>query len=411
MNGVEGAAYNRDFFKKHLYFIFLFFILLSPFVNNLNGLTMRFYDISIVGPLFYGGSLLLFGIFGLILISPFRQPLFLLICYGAVVWYLLQFSYGLVDIRSIQHYVKFFFPFVIYTCLKYSKLSDKNLIRTEKVWQAAVLIYSSFILLSFVIGFKYYTGKGYYGFIHGINDLTFLLLLGFYSVMTKSSLTGKIVYVVSVLLTLSKTIFLFVPLLVFYGLKYLKGGMRREKTFFLRSTSIFVLLLVTVFASRIFISYFGDLLVAHRLDSVERAMSTYEDNPDLIYNFITFGRYRYLKMMIDRIDEKSYLEIFFGSGIIGATKIISGKVGIEMDPPDAFNIFGILGFLIVIYFYYVKPMASKYAPREFKFYYIMCIIYSVLGGHLIMNPISNTFYAIYLIILERGLAGRKRINA
>ncbi len=146
------------------------------------------------------------------------------------------------------------------------------------------------------------------------------------------------------------------------------------------------------------------------MNSVERVVSTYKENPDSVYNFITFGRYRYLKMMIDRIQEKSYVEIFFGSGIIGAARITSGKGGIEMDPADAFNIFGILGLLIVIYFYYVKPMASKYAPGEFKLYYTMCIIYSVLGGHLIMNPISNTFYVIYLVILERGLAGRKRIN-
>lgn len=410
MNRVESNIYKRNFLKQNLYFLFAFFVVLSPFVNNLNGLTMRFYGISLVGPLFYGGFLLLFGIFGLMLIPPFEQPRFFLICFGTVAWYLLQFFCRLVDISSIQYYIKFFFPFIIYACLKYSRLSDKNLTKIEKLWRASILVYSFFILLSFLIGFKYYGGKGYYGFIHGINDLTFLLLLGFYSIMTRSSLKGKIVYVVSVLLTFSKMIFLFVPLLVFYGLKYVKGGRRREKAFFWRSASMLVLLVAAVFASRYFISYFTDLVVAHKLNSVERVISTHKENPDFVYRFITFGRYRYLKMMIDRIQEKSYLEIFFGSGIIGATRITSGKVGIEMDPPDAFNIFGILGFLIVIYFYYVKPMASKYAPGEFKFYYIMCIIYSVLGGHLIMNPISNTFYVIYLVILERGLAGRKRIN-
>ena len=54
MNRVESNIYKRNFLKQNLYFAFAFFVILSPFVNNLNGLTMRFYDISLVGPLFYG---------------------------------------------------------------------------------------------------------------------------------------------------------------------------------------------------------------------------------------------------------------------------------------------------------------------------------------------------------------------
>jgi len=68
MNRVESNIYKRNFLKQNLYCLFAFLVLLSPFVNNLNGLTMRLYGISLVGLLFCRGSLLLFGIFGLMLI-------------------------------------------------------------------------------------------------------------------------------------------------------------------------------------------------------------------------------------------------------------------------------------------------------------------------------------------------------
>jgi hypothetical protein len=385
---------------KLAFLLTISFLVASPIINNINGLSIKYYNISILGPFFYSIFMAFFIIFALF--SSRKRTNFFGVCTAILLLFFIQYTLGFTQLDEFQYYIKFFLPFLIYLSLKYVPFSQSDLFKLDLWWRRSILLYSIFILISFCIGFQYWEGKGYYGFIYALNDLTLVLLLGFYPIMNRNTFTGKAIYISSVLLTFSKAIIFFIPLLILHYFRYIHEAVRNRKNLFMKFLSVGLLLLVLLFFAQYFCSYLTDLLGTYYKNSPAKFIETFQKDPDSVYAFLTFGRSRYLQIMMDKLDQKSLLEVLIGSGISGAAKFTGGKDGIEMDPFDVFNIFGILGLVLITFFYYTKLFLYKKTTRIFKLTYAMCMLYSIFGGHLVMNPMSNSFYAIYLIILSKS---------
>jgi hypothetical protein len=369
--------------------IICFFIILAPFINSITGLTIKEYGLSIIGPLFYSLGLLFF-----ILLSLHKQrsflPVFLLLF--VFLHFFVSVIYGMNNVNDLQHYIKFAFPFIIYFSLKYTTLKI-DFLQIKKAIIFSGLIYLYFILLSFIIGYRRYDTKiGYWGGVGAGNDmLVFLLFLLPYAAL-EFTWKKKLVYFSGLVLTFTKSLFLLIPVYTLYEI-FLKKRSTLSKRLYCLTFSICLLLSFYY----ITVSYHKSLADEYRINL--SSLSNYGESE---YRFLSFGRSIYLERFIGNFEYKSLFDIVWGSGLQGGLFFTEGKVGIEMDPFDVFNNYGIFLLAGFIYFYYLKILFSKQLHMYHKFLFLPAISYSILGGHLANNPIANIPVAMLILLIEKG---------
>jgi len=365
------------------YKIFLFFILLQPIVNSITGMSFVFHYPSIVGPLFYM-MILLFSIVYLLYIKNFNIVVTMLLFN---IYFLFLFFTNRVGIGGYFDILKVILPFIVFLYAKNLNLTNWKLLLIIKKIKKSFMVYSFLIILSFLISFHIQPDlMGYFGFIHAGNDLILLLMfsLFFYSILKKKSITSEIFIFSSYLLTLSKSIFIF-------GLVYL-GSFVNKKNILLIVVLLLLLLhsvIIPLFDKKIF-SYFSD--ANNILDIYSEYKLKY------ILNIFTFGRSHFM-FDIFSSDLKTFLDYIVGSGTIGAYIITNGKIGAEMDPVDAYNIYGIVGLFFLILFYYI-PIYRLNIPLKSKLLFTVIVIYSIIGGHFYNNPLIGFYYGLILGLLQ-----------
>jgi len=365
------------------YKIFLFFIILQPMVNSITGISFVFHYPSIIGPLFYI-TILFFSIIYLLSIKNLNIVITLLLFN---LYFLLLYYTNRVGIAGYFDILKVILPFIVYLYAKNLNLRNKKLLLIINTIKKSFLFYSFFILLSFLISFHIQPQlMGYFGFIHAGNDLILLLMfsLFFYSILKKKDIRSNLFIFISYLLTLSKSIIIF-------GLVYLSSFVNK-KNIFLVIISLLLLLyfiIIPLFDQKIF-SYFSDA------NSVLDIYSNYK--LEYILKIFSFGRSKFM-FDIFSTDLKSFIDYIIGSGTIGAYIITNGKIGAEMDPVDAYNIYGLVGLSFLILFYYI-PIYRLNIPFKSKLLFTVIVIYSIIGGHFYNNPLVGFYYGLILGLLQ-----------
>jgi hypothetical protein len=369
--------------------VICFFIILAPFINSITGFTTKEYGLSIIGPLFYSLGLLFF-----LLLSLHKQrsclPVFLLLF--VFLHFFVSVIYGMNNVNDLQHYIKFAFPFIIYFSLKYTTLKI-DFLQIKKAIILSGLIYLYFILLSFIIGYKQYDNKiGYWGWVGAGNDmLVFLLFLLPYAAL-EFTWKKKLVYFSGLFLTFTKSLFLLIPVYALYEI-FLKKRSTLSKRLYCLTFSICLLFSFYY----ITVSYYRARADEHTINL--SSLSSYGERE---YRFLSFGRSIYLERFIGNFEHKSPFEIIWGSGLQGGLFFTEGKVGIEMDPFDILNNYGIFLLTGFIYLFYLKILFSKNLCLYHKFLFLPAISYSIFGGHLSNNPIANIPVAMLILLIEKG---------
>jgi len=374
--------------------IICLFICAAPIINNINGYTMREFNLSILGPVFYLAGFMFFC--GLTLYKQKKIFPFLgLIVF--VVHFAISVAMGYNNIRQIQYYIKFVFPFIIYLVLKYTVLN----INFNKIQKGIIMsgwIYIFFIFFSFLIGFKYYEGKGYYGFIHALNDLIIFLLFLLPVVFLRFNWQKKLIYFCGIFMTFSKALIVTIPYyLVFEMLS--KSNRKIINKFFMVIFCVFMIVLL----GKTTIPYYGRIAKSIDVNLFSKEVFFEKKDNYILYNFLLFGRYKWLNVFYKNHKDKSFFEKIWGSGFLGAEIITEGKGGIEMDPFDVYNIYGVFFLAVFVYFYYFKIVLIRGLKYQYKLLFLPAIGYSIFGGHLANNPISNIPVAILILLLERGI--------
>lgn len=365
------------------YKIFLFFILLQPIVNSITGMSFVFHYPSIVGPLFY----MMILVFSIVFLLYIKNNSIVLTMLLFNIYFLFMFYTNRVGIGGYFDILKVILPFIIFLYAKNLNLTNKKLLLIIQKVQKSFLIYSFLIIFSFFISFRIQPNlMGYFGFIHAGNSLILLLMfsLFFYSILNKKNITSKIFIFFSYLLTLSKSIIVF-------GLVYLSNFINRRNIVLVVILLLALLnfLIIPLFDKKIF-CYFSDA------NSVLDIYSNYKI--EYILNIFTFGRSKFM-FDIFSSDLKNFLDYIVGSGTIGAYIITNGKIGAEMDPIDAYNIYGIVGLSFLVLFYYI-PVYRLAIPFKSKLIFTIIVIYSIIGGHFYNNPLVGFYYGLILGLLQ-----------
>lgn len=358
------------------------FILLQPIVNNINGLSIDFLGVSIIGPFFYS---FYFVFFFLWTIKKMESFIFSIVF---AFYFILMMILGLLRFSDISDLMKLIQPFFIFVFIKHEYSNKwKELKKLTLPISISLLIYVGFILLSFLIGYQKLPGH-YTGFVFAGNDLIVSLIIGvlFYETIGKSLKFHYASLAVGVVLTFSKGLFLLFPV---YFFKYMKFSIR----------SILLVLPIVLMAGFYFLRGLFNMVFGvffEKASSISDVFSVYSF--DYVANIFTFGRYQFVLTNL-ALDKKNWYEFILGSGIEKVVLMASGKVGTEMDFFDAFNNYGVVGLVFLFLFYYIPVFRLKSLSRISKLFFVVVVVYSLIGGHFYNNPMSGTFYAVILGIL------------
>lgn len=360
-------------------------IILQPFINSMTGIAIKYNFSSFLGPLFY---MIILFISTLYLITK-KEIRILLIGIFILGYFILMYSTNRIELNNISDILKIFLPYIIYLSVKKLDLNQLKLKLIINQISKSIIIYSILILLSFLFSYQIQEGKGFFGFIYAGNDLILLLIFGlfFYSILLKNTSKNFVVVFLSYLLTGSKSIIL-VLIPIFFKI------LNNIKIF----SKIIVIIIFVILTFYYVIPLFSIKLFIYFKDINNLATIFHEYELSYIFQVFSFGRTHHLINFYENMD-KSFLDYIIGSGQIGAMINTDGKIGIEMDFFDAFNIYGIVGIIILISFYYIPIFFIKISNLS-KIIFLIIVFYSIFGGHFFNNPLIGFYYGLLLGILK-----------
>lgn len=371
--------------------LLLVFIFFQPLVNSANGYILNHGGSSLIGPIFYITSFILFFVYALI------KKYYMLFAM-TIAWWLI-FSYhnfaGLSSPSDLANYLKIFYPIAIYAAVREMPLSRNRLTRIGSAVNFSIYLYCALIVLSFFLGYKSRHGSGYFGFVDGNNDLTVLLLLwlSFTFWLEQKGLRARKEFVfLSFLLTFSKSILFMIPSMI---MSYLN----RFKLSYLAFAGIFLymaLFVQNLIFQRSFIAYYEPIF------SDGKWLTALHD--EMFWRLITFGR---SDLLITAYEKGAFAwpNFILGNGFKGMNFYLPGKIGIEMDLFDSIAQYGLPGIMWLIGFYYIPLIISTIDTRA-KIAFIFVILYSITGGHFYNNPLVGFYYGLYLgLVSNRSIRG------
>lgn len=371
--------------KISFFRILIVFIFLQPFVNSITGLMIKYGMVSIFGPLFYITFFIFVALYSL---NKYLVNSILLLI-ASILYFIIMVYFNKMSIMHIGDFLKLVLPVFIFLVIKNLYFSPLQFKQLGQVIVFSISIYCLFVVFSFLISFKMFEGKGYYGFIYSLND--FILLLMFSAFIFKLfSINYKknILLVSAFILSQSKALLVFIP---FYAYQFMK------KLNFYRKIFLFVILVIVLpfiivkALENSMLIYFSEMTIIDIID---------ESNRDYVLSALTGGRTIYLDKIINYYlyGDLDVFDYIFGLGQIGSSSILDGKVGVEMDIIDGFVNYGIVGLGVVICFYYF-PVFLSGVSNYLKILFSIIIAYSMFGGHFINNPLVGSYYGIILGLL------------
>lgn len=365
-------------------------IALQPLVNSITGLSIKSDIPSIAGPVFYSSII----VYLLILLVAKLNIASVLTLTATSLTFLAHYINNNSEITDAPNYLKLILPVIIFLYIKNTKI---NKIQFENIKQSikySVLIYALLVIASFLFNYQIQEGKGYYGLIYAGNDLIALFILfAAMAYWNKFNFTKSLLVVlVAHTLTLSKTILV-------YPFVLAAGQFRKS---LVRS------LLATTLALGISYLFLKEYLFKYILNFIPNLNSIFDllnHDIDNLAKIVSFGRTSYLEDGIKFISSDSFNWIF-GVGSVGAEKALFGKVGIEMDFFDALLMYGSIGVIYLVIFYYSLPLLCKNINLLSKIIFGFAIIYSFFGGHFYNNPMVGFYYGLFI-----GLAYNRHLSS
>lgn len=365
----------------------MFAVLLQPIINSITGLSIKYAMPSVVGPIFYLITFILF-FYKSFLYRPIAAITIFLLLTILLTTHLIS---GASSLSDAENYIKVIYPYYVFLAVSRFKFDFEGWEKIVVAIKTSIYIYAALVVLSFLVGYQIQEGKGYFGFIYAGNDLVALFLLSFaifYYFRTIGFKTNSWQLFVSYFLTLSKSI-------AFVLLAATATIFRKQKSRIMLLAA--PLLIIGSFAfylifSRIFTSFFADA------NSIADILQVYD--VDFVLRVLTFGRSEYLTMAIDNgaFEESKWI---LGNGINGAFKLTFGKGGVEMDVFDATMYYGFLGGAWVLLFYYLPALRSNIDIGA-KIFFLALILYSILGGHFYNNPLVGFYYGLWLGMIKNN---------
>ncbi|URZ03538.1 O-antigen ligase family protein [Clostridium felsineum] len=368
-------------------------LIITPIVDNINGLTMKYLDKSFIGPVFKVLVIILMSMIFLAKknVDNKKKILYFLVVFLYFIWLTLMYSFNTYDGDNLNFSFKFIYPILYYIVL--CELVSKFQIRLEKfkkyiIWM--ISIYSIFIYLTVVFRYQYFDYKsGYTGFVYGWNELVIAYLTGACILIKEKKFYIVLFNIIAYVVMVSKSIFIFIPVFTICYLIYHKVNIKK-----IILLSVFVLItggiLMYSSAYQKFYSYNSEFITNYS--------EIYTNDSQDFFSRLTYGRSKFLNIFFSNISLKSKEESLIGSGSKASSYVPDSTAGgTEMDPFDAFNNFGVIGLIIYIFFYIIKGLKTSKGIEKYIMLVVIC--FSIFGGHLFAHSTSNFVYANVIVYL------------
>ncbi|WP_186370666.1 O-antigen ligase family protein [Shouchella miscanthi] len=408
--------------NKYQQLIFLLFAF-TALVDSFNGFLVHNYSLPVtIGQVYRIIVILLMIGFAVKYQKKYNASigiwvLYYLIFIQFIFFYYHQSASGL--FTDLMEVMRVFLIIVIIEALRalynYGKI---NLNTIEKVFKVSIILFPLCIVIPWVFGVgysMYVLDVGYSAFFYAANDLNVVLLmmLIFALDLMFKGIENKqrfLLYAISVLLIITSLLLLGSKASMFFGVLivifYLLKGVNSSKTIGnkFKLISIMGLSLGIVYAS-IQLFFLDDLLAAFDRHFFFFQQDAVENNS--FSTFILTGRDGFLSAAITAFNNSDFdvLRFLFGVGYYSHLLetgyfLNRGPTPIEMDMFDVFFSYGIIG-LVLIYGYlisiFIKVSRRKKIREDYSRYYfgfIIVMMYSFLGGHVIFSALSGSYFAL-----------------
>ena len=412
----------NKFIKNNINTLVGTFLLLSPIIDLITGLSLHLYNNSFTLGIVIRFLFLFLIIYSCLFVYKKKELLIPLIIIGI---YIIFYSLGIIMFRDkafffqeIQKMIKvFYFPILFisfYTIKDKIRISSLTLLTTMFIYLFAI-----FIPTLLGIGFKTYTitKSGTLGFYNSANEISGIISLLtplMFIVLTSSKkniprIILLIIYLTVILMMGTKTPLLTLGLTVCFSLLYLWLICLKKRNY-----KPFVLSLIIVFIGTISIikiipntNFYKNIETHLDYLGLDSITDVFKDEK-LIDHFIFSQRLTFLNKKALLYKEASTYEKIFGIGYYNNSK--ETKM-IEMDYFDIYYSHGVVGFLIVfivsIYSLYKvleKRQLLTYRKYMLNLSLLLMLFLSFFTGHIITAPSVS----IICIILILSMSTRKK---
>lgn len=420
----------RNILTTHIEKIILIFLFLQPLIDVLTAVSLVMLHQS-----FWLGlgirMLFLLLMTYYVFISNEKNKKYLL----AIIFYMILFMTNIscekgifafsYELKSLMK--TFYFPIVL---LGFYEVYQNYAVFQSKNLKKIFIIYLSLVLIpnTLGIGFPSYevTKSGNIGFFYTANEigaiLAILMPIFFYYLFQRKN---KIMNILSILIVFylylsigtKAPLILFVMLLIYYFISYLKVLIHSKMY---KSISIILFFVVILCSSVIFIlpktTFYKNIKVHLEYLEIKKTSDIFKNRKTLDH-FIFSERLRFWSDTSKIYERSSFIEKLIGIGYINnySTDQVSMKM-VEMDFVDLFYRHGILGFFLYLLpfgslFYhtivkYVK-VRKQLEKNNLKVAYLFSISFGILlsliTGHVIVSPSVSIYIALILILLYNDL--------
>ncbi|MDO5569558.1 MAG: O-antigen ligase family protein [bacterium] len=402
----------KSFFDKHFIKIIIIFVILSPIIDLLTSLTIR-YNIFSIGTITRGIFLIFCLIYYFFFYNNNKKILLFLIL---IFIYIILFSINNYSYTNISNCIKaFYYPILLLILLDINKKNHINF-KTDYF----IIIIVTYLMLIYIpnitnTGFNSYldTKLGSTGWFYSSNEISgiisLLVVLLIYKTFNNNyNQYFKIFMYISLLILLyvsltigTKSIILSIGIsAIFLIIIYLTSLIKRKKIIIF--TSILSSILI---GSIIFITYIIPNTTFYKninihLDYLEQdSISSIFKDGALIDHFIFSSRIKFLNDTKDIYEIDTFYNKLIGIGYEKSTKMI------EMDYYDILFRHGIIGFILynilVLSFKNIKKLKTE--TKCLLLSLLLSIILSLFTGHIIINPAVSTILIFIIISLINQL--------
>ncbi|MFL0246225.1 O-antigen ligase family protein [Candidatus Clostridium stratigraminis] len=384
-----------------------FIIIITPIIDILNGVSLYIIKSNAT---FSPGQILrllilIINIYLCIKVD-FKNFFIILISMTLVI---IRFFYNIYDLNSIINDMLFYskilyvITFLLLTRKVFLSSSDFENELTNLLASTAVFLSFSLIVTKILgIGQSSYNDSiGYKGLFMGVNDFTNTLIFC-YPFLFKKMVKDRInlVKIIKFIMTTfvffiigTKAAIIFLAIILTYFLLKLMNFKNLKKL-------IVILIFLSLFLFFGYIKYFS-----YYKDTILNRYMYFYDN----LNPLTFllSQRNITAQIAFSFWNLSKVNYFLGLGFKDGSQIINsflpGHGMIEMDFLDIIYFYGIINFLILTYgivkmfiksisvFLFSKGDSDK---KDYSFLYILSIIISFTGGHVLLSPLAGVYFAV-----------------
>lgn len=391
--------------------IMLALLLMFPFIDTLNGVIQLSFHTDFSLGTIYRIIFLAFCCYLIIDIKINRNNLI-----GLLLVFVLLFSVlfhfeadrnsDIVDISKIA-----LAPFTFLAFRKLIYKDDYFVITLKKIFGYYCVIFPLTLIIPYIfnLGYSSYGEAGFKGYYIALNAISNTIIVtsiySFYMLVNKLSIHGIVIFIMNafcILLmgTKSGYLLMIISIIVILIYDYYRHKVLRQ--------SVLQLLLIgmTAIVSML-------LLFHEEITSIFSRWDYFMKQRNLI-SFLTSARSDRLMPILNFIIHSPYgiLYLFFGYGNIQNASLEYSLM--EMDFFDILFSYGIINFILIIAFLYRGYkiyQRSNQGDKFFGFLFIIMIIIAFFVGHVFVNALSNTIFAMIMTLMCYGkMEGKKRVE-